>query len=207
MKGLIKMALVFCLFCAGTVNAAPNNSQKDIELFSDLLYGRCSVGNCDGRLDPNDPKDAGAMITNAAYIIYNADSDKLMKYNAPLKNMGIENAVLIPQKWLEDAVCKYYGHSIGKYPELQKALEEQAKNGFYTLGVSDAGEPVYEIEKLELLKNGVMRASGTSVFDEDQPFRAYFGKSNCGGKPHWVLLRVVDLKPNEESEDYSVTME
>ncbi len=56
-----------------------------------------------------------------------------------------------------------------------------------------------------MMKNGIMRVSGTSMYEE--PFRAYFGKSNCGGKPHWVLLREVDMRSYEENDDFQAPLE
>lgn len=194
-----------CLAFSSNIKAAANNSQQEKDFFASLLYAVCSVGSCDKTLNPNIPQEANEIITNSAYIVSNVDYAKVEKFNEPLKKMGIESSMLIPTQWVEDAVCKYYGHTVSKYPELQKAAEEQGKYGFYPTVVGDAGEAMYEIEKMELMKNGIMRVSGTTINDE--PFRAYFGKSNCGGKPHWVLLREVDMKPYEENEDFQPPLE
>lgn len=114
--------------------------------------------------------------------------------------MGIENTLLVTPQAVENAVCTYYGYSIAHNPELQKAAEEQSKYGFYAVNASDPGIVEYEIKKIEVLKNGILRASGEGM--DGEPFNAYFAKSNCGGKAHWVLLRVVDLHPFEESDDF-----
>lgn len=207
MKSFIKVVflIAFYLVFSGQLQAAANTSQQDKDYFARLLYAVCSVGNCSRTLNPNIPQEANEIISNSVYIVSNIDYEKVEKYNAPLKNMGIEGALLIPTKWVEDAVCTYYGLSINKNPELQKAAEEQSKYGFYPVVVGDAGEAIFEIEKLEMLKNGVMRVSGTGI--DDEPFRAYFGKSNCGGKPHWVLLREIDMKPYEENENFQSPLE
>ncbi len=105
------------------------------------------MGNCSKTLNPNIPQEANEIITNSVYIVYSTDYEKLEKYNVPLKAMGIESSMLIPPKWVEDAVCKYYGLSISKYPELQKAAEEQSRYGFYPVGLGDAGVASYKVEK------------------------------------------------------------
>lgn len=176
-------------------------SQQDKDYLGGLLDAMCSASDCGRTLNPNIPQEAREIISNCSYLVYNTSYDRLEKFNAPLKAMNIEGVMLIPSKWVEDALCKYYGLSLASYPELGKAAEEQGKYGFYPVGASDGGEASYSVEKVEIMKNGILRASGTALGDE--PFVAYFAKSTCGGKPHWVPLRVVDVKPSEESEYFS----
>lgn len=202
-KGILFIA--FCLAFSSPAYAAGANSQQDKDFFASLLHAVCGVGNCGKTLNPNIPQEANEIISNSAYIVANVDYAKVEKYNEPLKKMGIENSLLIPTQWVENAVCKYYGYTISKYPELQKAAEEQGKYGFYPTVVGDAGAGGFEVEKMELMKNGIMRVSGVGI--DDEPFRAYFAKSNCGGKPHWVFLREVDMNPYEESEDFQAPLE
>lgn len=198
----VSVALAFFLIWqVMAVVSAADTAQDEREYLQNLLHGLCSIGSCDKTLNPHAPKEAEEIIRNAAYIIYNTQYDKLAKYNEPLRKMGIENAMLIPPKWVEDAVCEYYGFDINRIPELQKAAEEQARFGFYAMGASDGALAGYEIEKIDLLKNGILRASGQTL--EEESFIAYFGKSTCGGKTHWTPLRVVDPVPLEESANFS----
>ena len=201
MARLIKI-LTFALICLSfsqSIHAA-GTAQQEKKSFETILQTLCAVGSCYRSLNPNISQDARDIISNSVLIVYNTNYEALEKFNAPLKSMGIENSLLIPAQAVDNALCSYYGYSVNQYPELQKAAQEQAPQGFYTVGMSDAGIAEYEINKLEVLKNGVMRASGTGI--DGVPFNAYFSKSNCGGKAHWVLLRLVELQPYEESEDF-----
>lgn len=183
----------FC--CAAAGEAMPDKSQ-----LQSLLHAICGVGECDKVLNPHNPQDADEIISHGAYIVYNRDYDKLEKYNAKLKARRGEGELLVPAKWVDDAVCKYYGFDLTNYPELNKAAKKLFKNGHFTVGASDPGIADFEIEKMKLLKNGTLRASGK--MEGEDPFVAYFGISNCGGKPHWAPIRVVYTNPTEESEQF-----
>lgn len=206
MKQIIKYFVWAIAFLSFSTNLlAADNGQNEKEYLTRLLEDMCGVGNCDKRLNPYIPQEAEEIISNSSYLVFNSEYATLEKYNAPLKSMGIESAMLVPPQMVEAAVCKYYGLSISANPELQKAAEEQGKYGFYIVNMGDPGVSDFEIEKVDLLKNGILRVAGTRMGEE--PFKAYFTSSNCGGQPHWVLLRVVEVNPVEESDDFQFQLQ
>lgn len=201
MRNLLKLAaLALCFFSLSPRPCAAADGASEKERLTGILEAVCAVQDCSKTLNPYNHEDAKEIMTNSAYIIYNTNYEELKKYNDSLKNKAPENSLLVPAKWVDSAVCRYYGFEPGKRPELRKAAEKLAPNGFYTVAISDPGAADYEIKQVETLKNGLLRASGENM--DGSPFRAYFGKSNCGGKPHWVLLRAVDMTPAEEDEQF-----
>lgn len=208
MKRLLGSAIFTALFllAASTTFAAASAPDQSKEYLEELIAAVCGIGPCDKTLYPANPEDASEIIQGSVYMAMNSNYGQIEKFNAPLKGMGIESALLVPPKMVADAVCKYYGYSIDKYPELQKAVEEKAPNGFYVAGIGDPGVGGYSVKKVEILKNGLLRARGT-IYEDDDTFRAYFAKTSCGGKPHWALLRVVSETPNEEAEYFNINMQ
>lgn len=202
MSKILQTALLCasCLILAAPCIAEGAGGSLNKEYFEKMLDKVCNAGDCSQPRTPDSPEGARSLLTDSSYLLYNSARESVEKYNEPLKKMGIKGALLIPAQNVENALCQYYGYAIARHPALQKAAQELAPHGFYTVGASDGGINDYAIEKMDMLKNGILRVS-SKIMDES-PFKAYFGKSGCGGKQHWVLLRIIDLRPAEEEEYY-----
>lgn len=202
MSKFLRMTLVYscCILLAAPCLAASGGGSPNKDYFEKILNSVCNTSDCSRQWQPNNPENARELLTTASYLFYNVSREKVEKYNAPLKKMGIEGVLFIPSQIVENTLCQYYGYDIARHPALQKAAQELAPHGFYTVSASDGGIDDYTIDRMEIQKNGVLRVNG-KIMDET-PFTAYFGQSGCGGKKHWVLLRVVDQSV-EAGADYT----
>lgn len=179
--------------------AAETDSAKERTYFENLLNHMCAAGICSERPSPHTEDGAEEIIFSAMILSWLDDMPKLKELNAPLVNMGIEDLILIPEKRVEAAVCKYFGFTLDKYEGLENAAQKRRPaSGFYVLGMGDPGLSTFKIKEIKPLENGLMRASGIDE-ENEAPFTAFFKKASCGGEDHWILLRVVSL-PEETAE-------
>lgn len=195
MKKLVFL-LVF-VFCAVNCQAA----QEGKAYFEDMLnkIGALNSGNYK-RPYPN-LMDSSNIIGTGIYLAYFDSADYLEKYNRPLHSMGINGDLIIPEKFVNMAVCKYYDYTVSKHDTLTNAAEkEQFSEGYYFLKQEGDSNPVdFKIDEVFLQKNGLLCAIGT---ERNEPFKAFFKKATCGGKPHWVLLSIYYTDLEEEKDDF-----
>lgn len=192
--------ILACLFYSQAL-AAELPSQAEIQ---QTLTNLCMIANCEKRPNPHIQQDAADIINRSVILAYYDNSDKVAAYNRPLKDMKIENFYFVPQVLVEKAVCKYYGFNLPDYEELQKAADEKILAGSaYPLGIGDPGLTNFNVQNMQILKNGLLRVEGTDdVGDGAASFIGYFKKSICGGKEHWVLLKLVYTDQEEEKDDF-----
>lgn len=201
MKVVAILALVLTL-CQGAY-AQTNALSANKETFEALLQEFCSAVPCGARPAADTEAGARAVISGALTLAALRADDALKEFNAPLKEMKIE-AMFVPEKDVADAVCKYYGYSVGEYKELKDALASLAVSpGFYAAPLKEPAAVVYKVDNVSVLKNGLTAAEGTYGPDA-APFKAFFKKSSCGGKSRWVPLNFVPLRLPEEADDYKI---
>lgn len=196
---------VLCLLggICGEALGAPGNISDQKEYLQRTLNYICGAGGCAERPNPYIPGGAEDIISGGMILAAYDNEKKLAEFNQPLRSMGIENTLIIPAGLVDNAICKYYGFTVSKYDELQKAAErKQFTYQYFALSQGDAGLVDFKIDNMSVLKNGLLRVTGLDEAEEPAPFKAYFKKANCGGKEHWVLLKVVYNTP-EEDDDFT----
>lgn len=199
----LMLTIFLALNFSVNVNAA--NLDETRKYFGNLLHQICMIGPCEERPNPYREDGAEDIIGHSIILAYYDNMQKMDNYNKPLRSMGIEGVHIIPEKLVEDAICKYYGFNQSKYEELQNAAEKRMfAYGYYSLGAGDPGIIDFNVEKVVQQKNGLVRVTGTMGEGEMSPFKAFFKKSNCGGYEHWVLLKMLGLDVAEESDDFNM---
>lgn len=202
---LATIVMIIFLALNFTINSNAANLEETRKYFGNLLHQICMIGPCSERPNPYREEGADDIIGSSIILAYYDNMESMDKFNKPLRSMGIENVHIIPEKLVENAICKYYGFNQSKYETLQKAAEKRMFTyGFYSLGSGDPGIIDFNVEKVVQLKNGLVRVTGTMGDGEMSPFKAFFKKSDCGGHEHWVLLKMVDMDIAEESDDFYV---
>lgn len=200
MKIWLAIAALFLVFAAPAQGASSNVGK---EYFENILTRLCQIGPCNERPNPWREDEAADIVGNSVILAYQDDAQKIDEFNRPLREMGVEYGALVPAKQVEEAICRYYGFTQGAYEELNKAAERRKFSGdFYYLGPGDPGIVEFRVEKIDHLKNGLVRVNGIS--GEDEPFKAFFKKANCGGQEHWVPLKLVFTNIPEEADDFRI---
>lgn len=201
MKTWLAIAALAIFLLPALAQGATSNVGK--EYYENMLTRLCQIGPCAERPNPYREEDAADIIGNAVILAYYDDPEKLGEFNRPLREMGVEYGALVPAKQVEDAVCKYYGFTQANYEALVKAAERRKFSGeFYYLGPGDPGLVEFRADKVDHLKNGLVRVNG--VTGDDEPFKAFFKKSNCGGQEHWVPIKLIFTNIPEEADDFRI---
>lgn len=201
---IIAAFLVCLLFPCGSM-AADGQLKNANAYFETILNKLCTIGTCERRPDPNVPHEAKDILFNSLCLANIDNSDKLNAYNESLRKMKVEGGWIIPQALVDKAVCKYYGYTIAKHENLAKlAQEKMFTNGFYFLGAGDPSGPDLSVTKVEPMKNGLILVTGVNEMEPGGPFTAYFTKSNCGGREHWVFYSLRYKSNPEENDDFTI---
>lgn len=203
MKRLSPVVLLVCLLASESAFAQTNTLAPHRETFENLLSSFCSAVACGERPSPFTEQGAREIVSDSLNLTV-ANADYALKvFNEPLLGMNV-GAMFVPEKDLTASICKYYGFTLSEYDRLEEAAQNaRVAPGFYVARVNEPKKVNFKVNDVIVLKNGLTVVTGMEGEDA-APFRAYFKKSGCGGKPHWVLLKFINLKIPEESDDFPI---
>ncbi len=196
--GVAICCLMFMLL-ASSIYAA-GSSRYDVKLLEKSLNDMVSLAEMTQRPDPATEEGAAKILSAARYLAYYSKQEELEAFNKPLRSMGIEGFVFIPEKMVYDMICRQFGYDVAKHKELDDAgygagAGMKIGHFFYLNTQSDPATVDFKIKKVEQLKDGLLRVSGANMANIDnpadaEPFTALFTKTSCGDKAHWVVLKI-----------------
>lgn len=161
------------------------NSEDNKKYFADVLTKILQMGS-DSIPDINTEDGANAIVQDAKIIALYDYQDEIKAFNSPLKGMGINGCVFIPEKFVNQCICKYFGYNSDNDKLFTSIESGQISSGFYLQTLCDLGDVEIKIDKITRLDSGLLNVSGTNL---DFKFNAIFRQSTCGGYQHWVPIK------------------
>lgn len=148
------------------------------------------------RGDPRGEEEAklifNASLAHAAFDNFDNILDIRKAFGKDI-GYNLSELYLVPEKFVETAICKYYGFEAEKYAELENVLERESYGKYYLFhNYFDGIFPKYKINTIIKIDKDLLKVKGIQESEDgNTPFIAYFLDKKCKGKNYWVLIRVI----------------